>query len=95
MLLKIKKLQLLKKKTYALKTSSRKYIQIVTVLTKKREKYTGPFLNQRVDINIPKWVKVSFETVAKGTVLEFPAKTSFLVLSFHLMLTYVKIVQGL
>lgn len=29
-----------------------------------------------------------------GTILEIPSKTSFLVLCFHLMLTYVKIIQG-
>lgn len=85
----------LKKKPYALITIRSKYIQIVIVVTKKQEKYTGTFLNQSFDIHIPKWVKVRFETMETGAILEFSAMTSFLVLSFHLMLTYVKIVQGL
>lgn len=56
----------------------------------KQGQYTGIFRNQM--ITIPEGAKVQFETT--GTILEFSAKTSFLVLSFHLMLTSVKIVQG-
>lgn len=74
------------------KTIRSKYTQIVIALTKKQGKHTGIFLNQR--ISIPEWLKVKFETVVTGTILEFPSKTSFLVLPFLLMLTYVKIFQG-